>query len=114
MQAFSQIEVLLRRLDNRSASNRNGELCVIYPTPDWEDLLAIDAIRIYGALSLQVMRRLRPLLIGLQEIVPPNCLEPIRIQRQLDEDSIEDSLYAYADTGRSVAARPFGDRPVAE
>jgi uncharacterized membrane protein len=40
--------------------------------PTWEDYLALafDEIRVYGADSVQVMRRLRSALVGLADSVP--------------------------------------------
>jgi uncharacterized membrane protein len=74
VQAIDQIEDLLRRLACRDlaevhASDRNGIVRVIYPTPNWEDFirLSFDEIRQYGAGSVQVMRRLRSALVGLVE-----------------------------------------------
>jgi uncharacterized membrane protein len=44
---------------------------VVFPTPNWEDYLALafDEIRVFGATSVQVMRRLRSALRGLAELV---------------------------------------------
>ncbi|WP_198378559.1 DUF2254 family protein, partial [Neoroseomonas rubea] len=44
---------------------------VVFPTPDWNDYLALafDEIRVFGATSVQVMRRLRSALRGLTELV---------------------------------------------
>jgi len=78
VQAIDQLDDLLRRIGRRQlavgyVSDRAGQLRVIYPTPHWEDFLAlaIDEIRNYGATSIQVMRRLRALLEDLREAVPP-------------------------------------------
>jgi uncharacterized membrane protein len=78
VQALDQLEDLLRRigasrLDVGYAYDQNGLLRVIYPTPGWEDFLAlaIDEIRYYGAHSIQVMRRLCALLEDLEQAVPP-------------------------------------------
>jgi uncharacterized membrane protein len=77
VQALDQIEDLLRRLGKREleagyAGDESGALRVIFPTPTWEDYLALafDEIRQYGATSVQVMRRLRPALFDLAEAVP--------------------------------------------
>jgi uncharacterized membrane protein len=50
---------------------KGGALRVIFPTPTWEDflMLAFEEIRLYGATSLQVMRRLRTALYDLARIV---------------------------------------------
>jgi uncharacterized membrane protein len=74
VQALDEIEDLLHRLgacdlDDGYISDERGDLRVIVPTPTWEDYLslAFDEIRICGADSLQVLRRLRSALIDLTE-----------------------------------------------
>jgi uncharacterized membrane protein len=76
VQAIDQIEDLLRRLGRRSldagcVNDEQGALRLVFPTPTWEDYLALafDEIRQYGASSVQVMRRLRAALRGLAESV---------------------------------------------
>jgi uncharacterized membrane protein len=78
VQAIDQLDDLLRRVGGRQLDvgyvfDRAGNLRVVYPTPHWEDFLAlaVDEIRYYGATSIQVMRRLRALLEDLREAVPP-------------------------------------------
>jgi len=77
VQALDQIEDLLRRLGRREleagyAGDATGTLRLIFPTPTWEDYLALafDEIRQYGATSIQVMRRLRSALMDLADAVP--------------------------------------------
>jgi uncharacterized membrane protein len=76
VQAIDQIEDLLRRLgghdlDAGYASDADGVLRLIFPMPTWEDylVLAFDEIRHYGADSVQVVRRLRSVLVGLADTV---------------------------------------------
>lgn len=73
VQALDQIEDLLRRLGRRrldagTATDRAGRVRLVFPTADWEDYLALafEEIRQYGATSLQVLRRLRAVLNGLE------------------------------------------------
>ncbi len=73
VQAIDQIEDLLIRLGRRALdagclTDGGGALRVLFPTPTWEDYLtlAFDEIRHYGADSVQVMRRLRAALLGLE------------------------------------------------
>ena len=77
VQALDQVEDLLLRLgrvDLRAGRVRDGQgsLRVVFPVPDWEDflVLAFDEIRYCGANSIQVMRRMRALLLDLKEHVP--------------------------------------------
>ena len=76
VQALDQIEDLLRRLGRRALDagcvrDDQGDLRLVFPTPTWEDYLALafDEIRQYGASSVQVMRRLRSALVGLADSV---------------------------------------------
>jgi uncharacterized membrane protein len=76
VQALDQIEDLLRRLGRREldaghAFDANGTLRLIFPVPTWQDYLALafDEIRQFGAMSVQVMRRLRAVLVGLVDTV---------------------------------------------
>ena len=76
VQAIDQIEDLLRRLGRRDLDagyvrDGNGVLRVIFPMPTWEDYLRLsfDEIRQYGASSVQVMRRLRSALSGVNEVI---------------------------------------------
>lgn len=78
VQALDQIEDLLLRLgrcdlDTGRARDEAGTVRLVFPVPNWEDLLvlALDEIRFYGMTSIQVMRRMRALLIDLHEHVPP-------------------------------------------
>ena len=45
---------------------------LVYPSPCWDDfvVLAFDEIRFYGASSIQVMRRMRALILTLMDQVP--------------------------------------------
>ncbi len=76
VQALDQIEDLLRRLGRRALDagcvmDEQGALRLVFPTPSWEDYLALafDEIRQFGASSVQVMRRLRSALLGLMDSV---------------------------------------------
>jgi len=76
VQALDQIEDLLRRLGRRALDagcvmDEQGVLRLVFPTPSWEDYLALafDEIRQFGASSVQVMRRLRSALLGLMDSV---------------------------------------------
>ncbi len=81
--ALDRLEDLLRllvtrELDRKYRYDSKGSLRVIYPSPDWEDFLAlaVDEIRFYGAKSIQVSRRLLALLTDL-EIIAPKERKPI-------------------------------------
>ncbi len=61
-----------RHLDNGQVSDRAGRLRLVFRTPDWEDFvfLAVTEIRLFGAESIQVARRLHALLENLIETLP--------------------------------------------
>jgi len=77
VQALDEIEDLLIRLGRRRLEigdfrDSNGKLRVSIMFPTWEDflVLAFDEIRLYGATSVQVMRRMKALLSELFSILP--------------------------------------------
>ena len=74
VQSLDELEDLLHRLggcdlDTGYVVDGERHLRVIIPVPTWDDYLslALDEIRIYGAESLQVLRRLRSALVDLSE-----------------------------------------------
>jgi len=76
VQALDQIEDMLRRLGRREldagqVADARGVPRLIFPVPTWEDYLAVsfDEIRLYGVTSVQLVRRLRSVLVGLAEAV---------------------------------------------
>ena len=136
VQALDQLDDLLRRLGTRRldvgrVSDATGALRVVYPTPDWPDLLelAVDEIRLSGTRSLQVVRRLRALLEDLREAIPEHRRPAVDLElRRLDAaiprsfDDVVDRRQAVAsdrqglgvgDASRDSAAddeRPRGDQ----
>jgi uncharacterized membrane protein len=77
-------EVGLRDLSNGAVLDRDGNLRLVYRTPNWEDFvsLAVSEIRHYGCGSVQVVRRLRSMLVTLIGVVPPPRVPAL--QEQLD------------------------------
>ena len=92
VQALDQIEDLLLRIGVRTLDigrlvGVRGYTRVVYPAPTWDDLIALglDEIRIYGAGSIQVMRRLRNLLQNLETAIPPERRQAVEDRlRRLD------------------------------
>jgi uncharacterized membrane protein len=75
--AIDQIHHLLRDIGRRNlaegqATDALGQVRLLYRTPDWEDfvLLGTTEIRLYGANSIQVQRRLRAMLEDLIDTLP--------------------------------------------
>ena len=92
VQALDQIEDLLRRLGRRrleigAIHDGQGDLRLVTPHPSWEDFLALafDEIRVYGASSVQVMRRMKALAGDLIDFLPEERRKPLlRQQRRLN------------------------------
>lgn len=77
VQALDQIEDLLRRLGSRQldtgyVTDSQGTVRVTFPVPTWHDYLELsfDEIRQFGGDSIQVVRRLRAALVGLEDTIP--------------------------------------------
>ena len=86
--AIDQIHRLLRyagqkNLDNARLYDSEGSLRLVFPTPDWSDIvaLAVTEVRQYGASSTQVARRLRAMLEHLVDRLPP--ARTLALQREL-------------------------------
>jgi uncharacterized membrane protein len=86
VQALDQIDDLLRRLVRQELGNvwyadTRGTPRLFVPMPVWEDYLslAFDEIRQFGMTSIQVMRRLRSALLGLELVaVQQERIEAVR------------------------------------
>jgi uncharacterized membrane protein len=75
--AIDQLHHLLRDIGKRylaegQAKDAQGQLRMIYRTPEWEDFVQLGTteIRQYGRESIQVQRRLRAMLEDLMETLP--------------------------------------------
>lgn len=85
VQALDQIQDLLLRLGCRYLEigkfrDREGKLRLVLPFPAWDDLLrlAFDEIRVYGATSVQVMRRMNALVHDLIAVLPEDRRPALR------------------------------------
>ncbi|HEX2367603.1 MAG TPA: DUF2254 family protein [Acidimicrobiia bacterium] len=110
--AIDHIEDMLHRIAGRKLEQghvrEDGRLQLVFPTPSWEDLVALatDEIRIYGARSVQVMRRLLAMLAVLLGEVPELRRGPLvdrqaRVRRAIDrnfEDPDDRAEASQADT----------------
>ena len=110
VQALDQIEDLLRRIGVRTLDlgrlvGVRGYTRVTYPAPTWDDLLALatDEIRMYGADSLQVVRRLRRLFVDLATHVPPERRAAVEDRLHRLDVAVEQSI---APTDRADARIP--------
>jgi uncharacterized membrane protein len=109
--ALDQIDNLLlclgrRRLDNVSARDRNGNLRLLYDTPDWHDyvMLAVSEIRGYGAGSIQVNRRLRALLEHLIRELPEARHPPLEEELALLKSAVKREFRDEEDRKRAGVA----------
>lgn len=83
--AVDQIHRLLhhvgsRQLDPGTAHDAEGNVRLVYPTPKWDDFvtLATSEIRMFGARSLQIPRRLHAMLEHLIEVLPASRAPALR------------------------------------
>jgi uncharacterized membrane protein len=81
----------VRDLGDRRVRDSTGQLRLIFPTANWEDFvwLAVSEIRLFGAGSIQVMRRLREMLEDLIEVLPAHRSPPLREQLEMVGRSVE-------------------------
>lgn len=117
----------LRALRGDVAHDAAGEPRLILRTPNWEDYvhLACAEIRIYGARSMQIMRRMRSMLENLMKTLPPHRHAELLQQLALLDRTIEAS-YAFPEDrtlariadpqglGGSLGVERLDERPVAE
>jgi|SRR5687767_106778 len=88
--AIDQIHHLLRDVGCRNLAeghglDREGQVRLVYRTPDWDDFvhLAVTEIRQYGRDSIQIMRRLRAMLENLIETLPRRRASLLRLELSL-------------------------------
>lgn len=92
--AIDQIHRLLLRVGRRDLgdgrlADESGTVRLIFPTPNWEDFVAlgVSEIRQFGAGSVQVLRRLRAMLEHLLQALPDRRHEPLRTQLSLLDEA---------------------------
>jgi len=109
VQALDQIEDLLRQLGCRQlqaghARDTAHKIRVTFPVPTWQDYLslAFDEIRLFGAASIQVDRRLRAALVGLSETVVVDERRAA-VQRYLDHLDLGIGQSSFDDQDRAAA-----------
>jgi len=102
VQALDQIEDLVirlgrRRLEIGAFRDARGDLRLLLQFPAWEDFLrlAFDEIRLYGATSVQVMRRMKALLNQSILLLPEERRPALRHWQERLQSTIE---HTYRDT----------------
>lgn len=109
--AIDQLHHLLRllgqrQLDTGVVHDRSGEVRLVYRTPDWEDFvtLAGTEIRIYGASSPQVTRRLQAMFEHLVQLVPPQRRVALNDQLSALAGSVQGAFGDPADRALAIRA----------
>ena len=110
VQAIDQIHDLLLRLGSgrlHSGAMRDGDgkIRLIVPTRDWDDYvhLAIEEIRLYGAGSIQVTRRLNAMLEDLEDRLPVCRSAALNAQSALLTRAVARSFEEPDDQRRALA-----------
>jgi len=113
--AIDQLHHLLHRLANRQldaviSRDRTGRPLLICSTPDWENYvtMAITEIRLYGASSPQVTRRLRAMLESLLLVVPVQRRSALNEQMLLLQRAVEQAYTDPADRAQASQADSQG------
>ena len=113
--ALDQIHRLLRtvagrKLDTGQEYDSNGQLRLLYRTPEWEDFisLAVTEIRNYGKDSLQVVRRMRALLENLIAILPPQRAGALKVELAVLSRGVEMDFRDPEDRQRDTLADSLG------
>jgi uncharacterized membrane protein len=99
--AIDQLHRVLRLAGRRTLrtdyiKNRSGEIRVIFRKPNWNDFvqLAFTEIRCYGAGNVQIARRLRAMIINLQNTLPAERHPALQQEAELLDRTIE-KLYPF-------------------
>jgi uncharacterized membrane protein len=100
----------LRQLDTGIVRDRQGRIRLLYRTPDWEDFveLAVTEIRLYGAGSVQVVRRLCGMLENLLASLPPSRVARLRTELALLHQAIALQFRNVEDRLRASRPDPQG------
>jgi uncharacterized membrane protein len=94
--AIDQIHHLLHQVGRRDLAigerrDEAGHLRLIFQTPDWEDFvhLAVAEIRLFGAGSIQVARRLQAMFDHLSQVLPPQRIPALHAELMLLHRAVE-------------------------
>jgi uncharacterized membrane protein len=100
VQAIDQLQFLLQEVGERDLNtgtvcDADGNVRLLYRTPDWQDfvLLTVSEIRQYGANSIQIMRRLRGMLEYLIATLPASRAHCLQEQMDLLRASVEKTFF---------------------
>ena len=81
----------LRHLRGEEICDADGELRLLFRTPNWEDFVHLSCIEIrhFGATSIQIMRRMHSMLENLMQTLPLHRHGELRMQLELLDRTIE-------------------------
>ena len=104
-----------RQLDTGVVRAASGKVRLVYRTPNWEDFvtLAVTEIRLYGATSPQVTRRLQAMFHQLVQVLPKERSSILLAEMALLERTIDRAFPDPEDRIRAGTAdlQGFGSRP---
>ena len=113
--AVDQLQSLLRYVGEKQLNAGRefageGKLRLIYRTPQWEDFvaLAVTEVRLFGAASIQVPRRLRAMLEHLIAVLPEARAPALRQELALLESAVERDYPDAEDCRRAQTGDPQG------
>jgi uncharacterized membrane protein len=113
--ALDQIDHLLlflgrRQLSDGRACDSEGNLRLVYDTPNWPNFvaLAVSEIRHFGESSMQVGRRLRAMLEHLIRELPEDRWPPLQEELALLETSVKRRFQDEVDRKRATVADQQG------
>jgi uncharacterized membrane protein len=100
----------LRALRGENVRDSAGVLRLVFRTPNWEDYVHLTCaeIRLCGATSVQIMRRMRSMLENLKQTLPPHRHAELRQQLELLDRTIELSYGFPEDRAPARIADPQG------
>jgi uncharacterized membrane protein len=80
-----------KELSSGSVTDKAGKVRLAYPTPRWEDFVALatNEMRLFGASSIQVARRLQAMLEHLAGALPEPRLPPLREELAMLQQAVE-------------------------
>jgi uncharacterized membrane protein len=95
-----------KQLASGRVADAEGRLRLVYPTPQWEDFvaLAVNEIRLFGANTIQVARRLRAMLEHLSGALPEPRVPPLREELAMLHHTVERSYPEEEDRKRAETA----------
>jgi len=109
--AIDQLQRLLsvvgrRHLHDQQIADENGQLRVLFRTPNWDDFvqLAVREIRLYGVENFQIARRLRAMIDNLMQVLPQRR-QPALAQELMLLDRAIETCYAFPED-RVLARTP--------